>query len=564
MTKKILISSGARDTRVAIIENGDLVEFHTESNAKQRIVGNIYKGKVANVLPGMQAAFVNVGLPKNTFLYFDDALESVDGIDDLPATLGSPSSIKDVLKAGQQVLVQVSKDPFGSKGARVTRHISLPGRFVVLMPTVELVGISRRIASGAERDRLRKVAKELCPEGMGLILRTLATTCTPEEIKKDVDFLVQLWGSIKERSKTAKVPSLLHKDFNLVYGIMRDSLDRDVEQLVVDSADEYQHILNLLDDIDSAYKDKVLLYQDTKPMFETFGIEGQIANILRRRVWLKCGGYLVIDQAEALTSIDVNTGKFVGVNSLSETILKTNLEAAREIARQLRLRNIGGIIVIDFIGMEISEHQKQVLSSLEQAMQPDKVRSTIVGITGLGLVELTRQKVRLCVSDLLQKTCPCCEGSGRVLSDEFIWGRIEEELRQLLATTTDPAVLLEAHPAIAGNLIGENAVNLEKMEEETGKRIFIRGSEQLARHEHRTALFCSVEEASRAAIAVAVGEIHTLPIESVHHSRPLDGVARLQGYVIQVEQAARLVGKKATFEIIKAQKTFATARLYPG
>ncbi|MBS3938913.1 MAG: Rne/Rng family ribonuclease [Peptococcaceae bacterium] len=562
MVKEIVINCGARDTRVAIIENGELVEFHMENSAEQRVVGNIYKGKVANVLPGMQAAFVNVGLPKNTFLYVDDALESVEGLDEVPEKITGPSSIKDVVKAGQPVIVQVAKDPFGTKGARVTRHITLPGRFVVLMPTVDYVGVSRRIATAEERDRLRKLAHELRPKGMGLIVRTMAESCPPDELKKDVEFLEKLWKRIKNRGKAAKAPSLLHKDLNLLYRIIRDSFDHEVLRLFIDSAEEYEHILSLLEDIGPEFKDRVFLFQQNQPIFEVFGVEDELRKILKSRVWLKCGGYVVIDQTEALTSIDVNTGKFVGSTTLSDTVLKTNLEAAREIARQLRLRNIGGIIIIDFIDMDKGEHQKKVLATLHESMQPDKTKTSILGLTDLGLVEMTRQKVRHSISELLQKDCPCCEGTGRVLSEEVAGSRIEGELKRFLKATPEPAVLIQVHPTTAGNLIGVNAANLERLERETEKRIFIRGAQQMNPEEYKITLAGSVEEVEKAAVPVALGEIHTLLIDSVHNNRPEDGVARVEGYVIQVENAASLIGKKATFEIIKVQRTYARARLF--
>ncbi|MBS4053336.1 MAG: Rne/Rng family ribonuclease [Thermaerobacter sp.] len=562
MVKEIIISCGTRDTRVGIIENGELVEFYMESNAEQRVVGNIYKGKVANVLPGMQAAFVNVGLPKNTFLYVDDALENVEGLDEIPEKITSNSSIKDVVKAGQQVIVQVAKDPFGTKGARVTRHISLPGRFVVLMPTVDYVGVSRRISGGEERDRLRKLVREFLPAGMGVIVRTMAEGCAAEDLKKDIDFLDKLWRRIKNRGKVAKAPSLLHKDLSLLYRIIRDSFDHDVQRLFVDSAEEYEQILSLMDDIGPEFKDKIFLFQQAEPIFEAFGLELELEKILKSRVWLKCGGYVVIDQTEALTSIDVNTGKFVGSTNLADTILKANLEAAREIGRQLRLRNIGGIIIIDFIDMEKEEHQKKVLTTLQEAVQRDKTKTSILGLTQLGLVEMTRQKVRQSISELLQKNCPCCDGTGLMLSEEIAGSRIEGELKRFLKATVDPAVLIQVHPVTAGNLIGVNAVNLERLERETEKRIFIRGSQQMNSDEYKIALSGSVEEVERTAVPVALGEIHTLLIDSVHNNRPEDGVTRLEGYVIQVENAADLVGKKATFEIVKVQRTYARAKLF--
>jgi ribonuclease G len=562
MSKDIIINCGPRDTRVAVLENSELVELYLENQSEQRLVGNIYKGKVANILPGMQAAFIDVGLPRNAFLYVDDALENVVGVDELPEKIDNKTTIKDVLKPGQSIIVQVAKEPFGTKGARVTRHITIPGRFLVFMPTVDYVGISRRIAEGDERDRLRKLAHEHKPRGTGLIVRTMAEGVAGEELKKDIDVLAKLWKRIRTRGKTAKAPSLLHTDFDLLYRIVRDSFDHDVARVVVDNARAYEVVLGLLEDTLPQLKDRVFLFQQNRPAFEVFGIEAQIDKIVAKKVWLKCGGYIVIDQTEALTSIDVNTGKFVGSTNLADTVLKTNLEAAREIARQLRLRNIGGIIIIDFIDMENAEHQKKVLAVLQEATAGDKVKSSIMGLTQLGLVEMTRQKARLGLADSLLRPCPCCDGSGRVLAEDVAGSRIESELKRFLETSAEPAVLVQVHPVTAGNLIGVNAANLERLEKESGKRIFIRGSIQMKPDEYKITLSGSVSEVERAAIPVSVGEIHTLLIDSAHNTRPQDGVARVEGYVIQVEQAGTLVGQKATFEVTKVLRTFAKAKLY--
>ncbi len=562
MPKEIIINCGARDTRVAVLENGELVELYLENQSEQRLVGNIYKGKVANVLPGMQAAFVDIGLPKNAFLYVDDALEHVVGVDDLPEKVNSKTTIKDVLKLGQSVVVQVAKEPFGTKGARVTRHITIPGRFLVFMPNVDYVGISRRIAGDEERERLRKIAHEHKPAGTGLIVRTMAEGVPGDELKKDIDALAKLWKRIRTRAKTAKPPTMLHKDYDLLHRIVRDSFDHGVSRVFVDGASEYAVVLGLLEETLPQLKDRVFLFQQQRPIFEVFGIEPQIDKIVAKKVWLKCGGYIVIDQTEALTSIDVNTGKFVGSTNLADTVLKTNLEAAREIARQLRLRNIGGIIIIDFIDMESAEHQKKILGALAEATASDKVKSSILGLTQLGLVEMTRQKARLGLADSLLRPCPCCEGSGRVLAEEVAGSRIEGELKRFLETSDEPAVLVQVHPLTAGNLIGINAANLERLEKENGKRIFIRGSLQMKPDEYKITLSGSVEEVERAAIPVSVGEVHTLLIDSVHNTRPQDGVARIEGYVIQVEQASTLVGQKATFAITKVHRTFAKAKLF--
>ncbi|KAF0197727.1 MAG: ribonuclease G [Bacillota bacterium] len=538
------------------------MELFIENTSGERLVGNVYKGKVANVLPGMQAAFVNVGLNKNTFLYVDDALENVVGVDDVPENISNKSSIKDVLKPGQAVIVQVSKEPFGTKGARVTRHITLPGRFVVLMPTVDYIGISRRIVDHEERERLKKLAQEFRPKGMGVIVRTMAEDLSPEELKRDIEFLDKLWRRVKQKGKSAKAPAILHRDLNLLYRIIRDSFDSDVLRLIIDSQDEYESILSLLEDIGPHLKDRVFLFQENRPIFEIFGLETQIEKILRNKVWLRCGGYIVIDQTEALTSIDVNTGKYVGSTNLADTVLKTNLEAAGEIAHQLRLRNIGGIIIIDFIDMDSHDHQRKVLAALAEATVLDKTKTTILGLTQLGLVEMTRQKVRQGLAQSLLKPCTCCDGTGKVPSEDVRVIRIENEIKRYLQTSTDPAVLIHVHPTTAGNLIGVNGVNLERLVKETSKRIFICGKLEISPEEYRIVLSGPVDEVEKTALPVAVGEIHTLLVDSVHSNRTQDGVARIEGYVIQIDQAASLVGKRTTFEITKVDKTFARAKLF--
>lgn len=563
LIKEIVVNCAPRETRVAVMENGELVELYLERVQEQRIVGHVFKGKVANVLPGMQAAFVDVGLSKNTFLYVDDALENVEGVDELPEKVNKSTTIKDVVKPGQQVIVQVSKEPFGTKGARVTRHITLPGRLVVLMPTVDYVGISRRISSPQERDRLKKLVQEVRPKGMGLIVRTMAEHCSDEEIKKDIDFLHLLWNRLHKKAKGAKAPALLHKDLTLLYRIIRDTFDGDVLRFIIDKPEEYEAILSLLEDISPQLKDRVFLFQQNRPIFEVFGIEAQLEKVLNRKVWLKCGGYIVIDGTEALTSIDVNTGKFVGSTNLADTVLKTNLEAAREIARQLRLRNIGGIIIIDFIDMDDHEHRRKILAVLEEAVSHDKIKTAVLGLTQLGLVEMTRQKVRQGLAEFLQKNCPTCDGTGKVLTEEAASIGIEGELRRYLTLAEEEAVLIQVHPSTAAMLIGVNGVNLEKIQQDTGKRVYFRGSSGCQPQEYKVLLSGSAETVAKAAIPVAVGEVHTVLVEGRHHNKTTDGIARMEGYVIQIEDAARCQGEKVAIEIRKVFKTYARAKLLP-
>lgn len=561
MSKEIIVNCQGRETRVAVLENGKLVEMFLERPLEQRVVGNIYKGVVENVLPGMQAAFVNVGLERNTFLYVADA---VPGLDEFPEGVpkkNKRATIRELVHSGKEILVQVTKEPFGNKGARVTRNITLPGRYVVLMPTVNHVGVSRRIDDEAERERLRKVANEVKPKRMGVIVRTVATGCTAEELKQDIDFLARLWQSIRARGPKAKAPSLIHRDLDLVGRVIRDLLDDSIKRLVVDSVVQYQAVLDLLTATAPEFKERVFLFQQQRPIFDTFGLEIELEKALKRRVWLKSGGNLVIDQTEALTAIDVNTGKYVGRTSLADTVLTTNLEAATEIAHQLRLRNIGGIIIIDFIDMAKTKHQKQVLNELEQAVKADKTKSSILGLTQLGLVEMTRQKVRQALGEVLQKPCPTCDGTGFVLHEEVVGNRIEVELIHYFRNNQDEAVLLDVNPVVAAVLIGTGGSNLERLEAETGRHIYVRGNPDRGLEDWAIVLAGKSEMVERVALPVEVGDVLSLRLESVHQSRTNDAIARKDGFVIQVDQASKLVGQKVLVEITRTFRTYAKGRL---
>ena len=404
MIKEIIISTANGGTRVAVLEDHTPVEVYFEPPGAE-LVGSIFKGRVENVLPGIEAAFVDIGLEKNSFLYVHDAKAVAENQE-------RRFRIKELLKPGQEVVVQVVKGPFGAKGPRVTTQVTIPGRYLVLAPTIQHTGVSRRIGLPAERERLRKLAEELCPEGMGLIVRTAAEGVSDAELKHDLEFLLQEWENIRQKAQEPG-PRLLFRDMELLPRILRDYFTSDVKRLIVDSPALGDQVLAIMDELGPHLKERVHL-ETGKDLMSMYGIDREVERALKRRVWLKCGGYIVFDQTEALTSIDVNTGKYVGSQSLEETVVKTNLDAAREIARQLRLRNIGGIIIIDFIDMIEEKHRQEVLNVLEEALRRDRVRSHILGITRLGLVEMTRKKTHPSLAEMLLKTCPCCEGTGRV------------------------------------------------------------------------------------------------------------------------------------------------------
>jgi ribonuclease G len=563
MSKEVLIHIERDEIRAAVLEDDQVVELYMERPVQQRLAGSIYKGRVENVLPGMQAAFVNIGLEKNAFLYISDALTARgNGEDDEIVESMKDISIKDLLHQGQPLLVQISKEPIGTKGARVTTHVTLPGRYLVLMPTVEYVGVSRRIDNEKERERLKSIAAKARPSGMGLIVRTVAEGKDEEELINDARYLTKLWKKILSKEKAANPPVLIHKDLGLVERIIRDVFSAEVDRLIIDSRSEYTRILELVDIISPELKDRVELFPfKDGSVFDAYEIETEIEKASRRKVWLKCGGYVVVDRTEALTVIDVNTGKFVGTTDLATTVLKTNLEAAKEIARQIRLRNIGGIIIIDFIDMEHPEHREQILSALEDALRRDRTKANVLGITQLGLVEITRKKTSQGLDDILFRPCPTCDGRGRVLSEECMSQKVEREVRKLLQHTTIEAILIEVHPSVAGLLIGVGGNNLKELERETGKHIFIKGSYNVGPDEIKVCVAGSKEEVEERALPVRVGQIITINVDEPHTANPWNGIGRMEGYVIDVDGGGELVGEQVKVEITKVFRTYAKARL---
>lgn len=410
--KEIVLQSQSNGMRAAVFECGDLVEVFEEEIGSAYLVGNIYRGRVENVLPGMQAAFVDIGLEKNAFLYVGDAVQTHYEEDEKV----SPSvdvRIEHVVQPRQELLAQIIKEPVGSKGARISVNITLPGRYVVLLPLVNYIGVSRKILDQNERTRLRDLAALSKPENMGVIVRTLAEGIDGEEIAEDIERLVAMWRSLQPKIPHVSVPGLVHRDVDLISRLVRDWIDQDVSKITVDRDDAAKVLRKALREIDHPAAKHILVVTG-EDLFVRFGVDEEIRKALRSKVWLKSGGYLVIQQTEALVVIDVNTGKYVGQHSLEETVVHTNLEAAREIARQLRLRNLGGIIIIDFIDMTSEEDQQRVIEVLETACARDKTKSQILGLTQLGLVEMTRKKVGQTLAVRYTGTCPTCDGSGRV------------------------------------------------------------------------------------------------------------------------------------------------------
>ncbi len=552
--KEILVNFGIRESRLAIIEDGQLVEFYTERAEEDQAAGNIYKGRVENVLPGMRAAFVNLGQEKNAFLYVDDAhAEERDH--------SRGRSIQDVLKVGQEVIVQVSKEPIGSKGARVTTNVSLPGRYLVLTPYSDTIGVSRRIARESERERLRTLAERMRPWGMGIIVRTVAEGVPQHTLIRDLAYLRRLWSRIKARARTAHSPALLHREANLVFRTIRDHFDESVDRFVVDDAQAYQRAREIAGTLSPKLKQRIDLYTGAVPLFEARGAEAELDRALKRRVWLKCGGYLVVDETEALTVIDVNTGKNVGTTDLSDTVLSTNKEAAVEIARQMRLRDLSGIIVVDFIDMEGDDDEGELIKTLHGALKSDRTRVTVLGMTRLGLLEMTRKKVRESLLSQMTRVCPSCEGRGHVLSEEVIARRLRQRIVDRLRETGAEAILAEAHPQIAAHLIGPGGTNLKELERESHRSVFVRGSQECAMDELKIRKIGTRAAVEALALPVHEGMSLEVLVEERHQTNTKDGISRLAGYVIDIEGAGQRVGERVCIEIQRAFRTFATARI---
>jgi ribonuclease G len=455
----------------------------------ERVVGNIYKGLVQNVLPGMDAAFVNIGLERNAFLYVGDILpEGGDADEPTPTPKRSElrkRNIGELLKVGQEILVQVIKAPRGTKGARVTTRITLPGRYVVLMPEGSGLGVSRKIEDRAERERLRQIGQKLHPPGFGLILRTESEGKTEKEIGQDVEYLTQLWQQIRENINAAHAPALVHRDASLLYRVLRDVFSSEVDRLWIDDPEEYEKVHEVLKVIAPALRTRVMLYDKPTPMFEQFNIEKEMERLMRRKVWLKSGGYITIDETEAFTAIDVNTGKFTGKTSLAETILKTNLEAVEEVCRQLRLRDIGGIIVVDFIDMGRKSDHRQVMQALQRTLKRDRARFRIGRISSLGLVELTRKRTGESVTESLTRPCPTCHGRGRIPAPDTVSLWIERDLAVRALKEQVEAYLIEAHPSVIEHLVGEDGVNIDLLEHQLEVGLFARARPELSIDEYR-------------------------------------------------------------------------------
>jgi ribonuclease G len=461
----MLISHDNNETRVALLEDRELVELYIE-RPKRSVVGNVYLGKVKDVLPGMQAAFVDIGLEKNAFLYVDEVV-APEGVDGMPRR-----DIQALLKVGQQLMVQVVKDPMGTKGARVTTEVSLPGRFLVLMPFSSFIGVSKKLDE-PERDRLHEIVSPSVPEGMGVIVRTVAQGATERDLVSDLEFLLRLWKRVHHQSLEGLAPEVLYTEMDLALRFVRDVFSEDFLRLVIEDKSTYEKVVSFLKKTSPGLVRRVHIHKDKTSLFASYDLQATIDGALRRTVPLPSGGHLTIDKTEALVAVDVNTGKFVGKRSLEDTILKTNLEAADEVVRQLRLRDLGGIIVIDFIDMEVAANRQQVGARLAAALERDRTRTRMSDISRLGLVEITRKNVTDGLYGVLTEPCPCCGGEGRVVSRQTRRIAVERRMRELLLAGRSDAYLFGVNPETF-KLITEPGLNLAaSLRAETGRQVTI-------------------------------------------------------------------------------------------
>jgi ribonuclease G len=493
MYTDILINATPYENRIALVESGNLVEIHLERPAEKGLTGNIYCGRVVRVLPGMQAAFVEIGLERTGFLYVDDVhtsqtdLEKRTNSDERPC---NPSvleprdpttdnhqpnrpNIEELLKEGQEILVQIAKEPIGTKGARLTCHITLPCRNLVFMPRTDHIGISRKIQDEDVRELLKEKIEQLRPPGTGFIVRTVAENISSAELEADMEFLLMLWDEITATAGRSSAPSLIHKDLDMVLRSVRDLFTDNVKELIIDSKQLHERLLSFVETFAPKLKNRIIHYDGDAPIFETYGIEVDINRALDKKVWLRSGGYIIIETTEALTVVDVNTGRYVGRHDLSETIFKTNMEAVKEIAYQLRLRNIGGIIIIDFIDMDNEQHREELYSAFQESTRKDKSRVNILKLSEFGLVQMTRKRSCESLSQTMCEPCFYCGGDGVIKSQRTICYEIFRKITRDAPKIKGGNLTIRVHPRVADMLLREESHHIEFLENITKKRFTV-------------------------------------------------------------------------------------------
>ncbi len=560
MSTEILISSDPWENRVAILEDGVLSEIYVER--EEKVIGSIFKGKVQNVLPGMGASFVDIGLGRNAFLYVDDINKTPLNIGDVEITQGrSGWTITDKVNRGDDVLVQIVKEPRGLKGARISTNISLPGRYLILMPTGKYSGVSRKIESADERNRLKSIMKRIRPEGMATVVRTAAAGASEAELIADLGVLIRMWHGILESYKRAPSPSLLHKDMNLVYKAARDFITADVDRVLIDNEEEFKKVNTFLQLLGPQYLDRVEYYNNGRSLFKDFKIDEELQKLMKPKINLPSGGSIVIETTEALTVIDVNSGKFTGGKNLEDTIVKTNVEAASEIARQVRLRDIGGIVVCDFIDMNTEASRNKVVQTLESGLRKDRTRATIQSFSNLGLLEFTRKRVGKDLGSQLRGSCPTCAGLGTVMSSQSV---AIETLRRVRAHAhahnnghAGGQVLIESAPTVAAQLEFWYEDETEELSKEVGRAIHVRVDPML----HPEKVRVRDVQALPAADGLRVGDEHEVELLAGRLPNATSAAAVIGGRIIEVENAANMAGQTARVRLIDVEEDCALAEL---
>jgi ribonuclease G len=542
-----LISSDPWENRVAILEDGGLAELYIER--EEKVIGSIYKGKVQNVLPGMGAAFVDIGLGRNAFLYVDDINKQPLNIGDVEITQGHGGfTISEKVKRGDDVLVQIVKEPRGLKGARISTNISLPGRYLILMPTGKYSGVSRKIESADERNRLKSVMKRIRPEGMATVVRTAAAGVSEAELIADLGVLIRMWHGILERFKRAQSPSLLHKDMNLIYKAARDFITADVERVLIDDEEEFRKVRDFLQLLGPQYIDRIEYYNSGRTLFDDYKIDAELQKLMKPKINLPSGASIVIESTEALTVIDVNSGKFTGGRNLEDTILRTNIEAAEEIARQVRLRDIGGIIVVDFIDMASEASRARVIGTMEESLSRDRTRATIQSFSNLGLLEFTRKRIGKDLGAQLRGACPTCIGMGSVMSSQSVAIETFRRIRDAARNGVTGDVIVHVAPTVAVQMDFWYDEECKELAKAIERPIFVRVDPMIhpekARIETVTTFKLDKERALR------VGDDHDVELLPGRLPNPTSAAAIVDGRVAEVENAASSAGNFVRIRIL--------------
>ncbi len=483
--EKLLINYTPFEIRVGLVDEGKLVEFYVERPSEKGLVGNIYKGRVVKVLPGINSAFLDLGLSRTAFLFRDDftgkgEIEWEEG--------GSSSNMIDLLKEGEEILVQVIKEPIGNKGARVSTNLTLPAHYLVFLPYMDKIGVSRKIREEKKRKRLKEIVNHLRPEGTGWIIRTAAVDATEEDFKTEMEFLIKLWEDIKKKASHCIAPALVYEEPDIALRAIRDLFNKDVSEIVVDDPQFFEKIKEFLEKFFPHLLPYIKLYEGKEDIFAYHGIHIDPKKLLAKKVWLKSGGFIVIEPCEAFTAIDVNTGRFTGDKELEDTVFKINMEAAEEIAYQLRLRNIGGLIIIDFIDMESEEHQEKVVQALKEALKKDRAKHSFLPITPFGILQMTRERKRESLYQVFYENCPLCEGEGRVKSKRTIYYEILRRLMKMGPHVKNKKVEIEIHPSLS-EIIGEELHYLEDLEKRYGFKAVLKPNRDFALWEYKFRIF---------------------------------------------------------------------------